>query len=128
MSIAFVVLASLLGAQAKGAAEAVPITVMVELPAEVRPDLAEWAGELRRALEARKDEFRLVKPETKADLVVRLDSIGQGSGGTPTLRLVLVRGDETRSFTYTFGDVRADAEKLARNLRRLADKMEAGGK
>jgi hypothetical protein len=36
-----------------------------------------------------------------------------------------VLGKTTRPFNYSFKDVRAEAEKLARNLRRLADQMKA---
>jgi hypothetical protein len=118
-----VLLASLLLPQAKGAAEAVPMSVEVQLPAQPGPDLREWADELRAALAARKDEFRAPKPGAKPEFVVRLDSIGPGQNGTPTLKGSFVRGTATRAFSYTFTSVRADAEKLARNLRKLADQM-----
>lgn len=121
MSTALVVLAILLGPQAAEAVKPAPLTVQVETPAKAGQDLTEWAGELRRALETRKDEFRLAKPGAKAELVVRLDAVGPGADGTPTLKGTLVRGEVERPFTYTFASVRADAQKLARNLRKLAD-------
>jgi len=128
LNLALVVLATLVGPQAGGAAEAVPIAVRVELPATPTPELREWGRELRAALGARKDEFRVVPDEAKAELVVRLDSIGPAADGTPTLNAALVRGGKVRPFSYTFGDVKADAAKLARNLRRLADQGAAAEK
>jgi len=121
-----VLLASLLLPQAKATPEAVPISVEVQLPAQPGPELREWADELRTALAARKDEFRVAKPGARPEFVVRLDSIGPGQKGTPTLKGSCVRGTATRPFSYTFTGVRADAEKLARNLRKQADQMASG--
>jgi hypothetical protein len=39
-----------------------------------------------------------------------------------------VLGKATRPFTYSFTDVKVEADKLARNLRPVADQMKATGK
>lgn len=128
MSIALAALATLLGVQAGSPAQAVPITVKVELPAKAGPELSGWADELRTALGARKDEFRVVPAAARADVVVRLDAIEPAAEGVSTLKAALVRDGKARPFTYTFGDVKKDAEKLARNLRRLAEQAAAEDK
>jgi hypothetical protein len=133
MSLAAVALASVLASgsapQASAAPELLPITVKVEVAEKAGPDLSGWAAELRTALAARKEEFRLAKAGAKPELVVRLDGVTPVEGANNgTVKGALVRGSETRPFTYTFANVRADAEKLARNLRRLADQMEAAKK
>jgi hypothetical protein len=125
MNLALLVLA-LAVVQPPGAAKAAPMTVQVETSAKDAPGVAEWARELRTALEARKDEFRLAKPGEKAELVVRLDSVGGDPSGASVLNGALVLGEVKRPFRYGFTNVRAEAEKLARNLRKLADQMKAG--
>jgi hypothetical protein len=120
-------LATLLIAQASPAAKAAPMTVQVEAVAKGAPGVAEWTNELRTALESRKDEFRLAKPGEKAELVVRIDSISE-QGGTSSLNGALVMGEAQRAFRYSFTNVRTEAEKLARNLRKVADQMKAGAK
>jgi len=127
MSVALLALATLVAAQAPGATKAVPLTVQVEASSK-EPGVAEWTSELRTALAARRHEFRLAKPGEGAELVVRIDSVGSGQDGTSRLNGALVLGEVKRSFTYSFTSVRAEAEKLARNLRKLADQMKAGGK
>jgi hypothetical protein len=84
-----------------------------------------WAKELRTALEARKEEFHLVKAGETPELLIRIDSVGRGPGNAEVMNGTLVLGKTTRPFNYSFKDVRAEAEKLARNLRRLADQMKA---
>jgi len=128
MSLAILALATLVVAQAPGAAKAAPMTVQVEASAKAAPGVAEWTSELRTALEARKDEFRLAKPGESAEFVVRIDSVGSDQDGTSILNGALVLGEVKRTFRYGFTNVRAEAEKLARNLRKLADQMKAGGK
>jgi hypothetical protein len=44
------------------------------------------------------------------------------------LKGALVLGEQKRAFSYGFTSVRAEAEKLARNLRKLADQMQTAGK
>jgi hypothetical protein len=128
MSVALFALATLVAAQAPGAAKAVPLTVRVEASAKEAPGVAEWTSELRTALAARGHEFRLAKPGEGAELVVRIDSVGRGQDGASSLNGALILGQVKRSFTYSFTSVRAEAEKLARNLRKLADQMKAAGK
>jgi hypothetical protein len=121
-------LALALAVQAATPAEAVPMTVAVRTAPGADAAVREWAKELSTALTARRDEFRVVKPGEKAELLVRLDSVGKGPDGTPSLKGAFVLGPATRPFTYGFTDVRAEAGKLARNLRKLADQMKAAGK
>ena len=104
------------------------MAVQVDASAKGGPAVEDWAKELRSALAARKDEFRLAVSKEKAEFVVRLDSIAAGTAGSQVLKGELVLGEARRPFTYTFTDVRAEAEKLARNLRSVADQMKATGK
>jgi hypothetical protein len=134
VSSAVLVLLAVLAAQAPGAANTQPatkpspMTVRVEASAKGGPAVEDWAKELRTALEARKDEFRLVMPKDKAELVVQLDSVGTAASGSPVLAGQLLLGDAKRPFTYSFTNVRTEAEKLARNLRGVADQMKATGR
>lgn len=100
-----------------------PVTVRVEAAAKGGAAVEAWAKELRAALAARKDEFRVVKPDEKAQLTVKLDSVEPGQGGPSKISGRIAVGETQRPFTYTFTDVAADAAKLARNLRPLADKL-----
>jgi hypothetical protein len=60
---------------------------------------------------------------------VRLDAVGGGASGAPqVLTGALVLGKANRPFNYSFTDVRVEAEKLARNLRPVADQMKSTGK
>jgi hypothetical protein len=128
MSVALLALATLVAVQSPGATKALLMTVQVEASAKEAPGVAEWTSELRTALAARRHEFRLAKPGEQAELVVRIDSVGSGQDGTSRLNGALVLGEVKRSFTYSFTRVRAEAEKLARNLRTLAEQMKAAGK
>jgi hypothetical protein len=136
MSPAAALLATVLAAQAQAPGAAKPATTAKPSPMAVRvdasaqggPAVEDWAKELRAALEARKDEFKPAAPKDKAELVARLDSIAPGTTGNQVLKGELVLGEAKRPFTYTFTNVRADAEKLARGLRSVADQMKATGK
>jgi hypothetical protein len=127
MTLATLALAALVPAQAPAApAKVVPMVVEVRTAPKAAADVQAWAKELRAALGARKEEFRLAKAGETPELVVRIDSIGTRPDGTPVLNGALVVGKAApRSFDYGFTDVRAEAERLARNLRRLADQMKA---
>ena len=129
MTLAMLALAASFSGQAQAASapstKVVPMTVEVRTAAKADAGVQAWAKELRAALEARKDEFRLAKPGEKPEFVVQLDSIGKRQDGTPVLNGSFVLGKDTRSFNYGFNDVRTEAEKLARNLRKYADQMKA---
>ena len=133
--LATLALASLFAAPAVAAqapvaapAKVAPMSVQVQAAAGADAGVQAWVKELRVALEARKDELRLVKPGEKPELVVRVDSVGKGQDGTPIMNGALVLGTTTRSFTYGFTDARVEAEKLARNLRKLADQMKTASR
>ena len=127
MTLATLALAALLPAQAPAApAKVVPMTVAVRTAPKTGADVENWAKELRAALGARKEEFRLAKGGETAELMVRIDSVSKGTGETQLLNGALLMGQAPpRPFSYTFVDVRAEAEKLARNLRKYADQMKA---
>jgi hypothetical protein len=109
-------------------AKPTPIVVRVDAEAKGGPAVEEWAKELRTSLGARKDEFRLATDKEKPEFVVRLDSVAAGTGANKALTGALTLGAASRPFTYTFTNVRTEAEKLARNLRSVADQMKAGGR
>jgi hypothetical protein len=111
-------------AAAAPAAKPVPMVVLVEAPSKAGADVEAWAKELRTALAARKDEFRLAKPGEKAELVVRIDSVATGEGDSHSMNAALVLGKSTRPFNLSYaGEVHPQAEALARNLRKLIDQM-----
>jgi len=129
LASAFAAQATLAQAPAAAPAKIAPMSVQVEAAAKAADaGVQAWVKELRAALEARKDEFRLVKPGEKPELVVRVDSVGKGQDGAPIMNGAFVLGTTTRSFTYGFTDVRVEAEKLARNLRKLADQMKTASR
>jgi hypothetical protein len=120
---------AVLATSPQAAAKPTPMLVQVEVTAKGAKAMEDWAKELRSALAARKDEFRLATEKEKAEFVVRLDSVGSGASGAPqVLAGALVLGKATRPFNYSFTDVRVEAEKLARNLRPVADQMKSTGK
>jgi hypothetical protein len=129
MTLAIVALAAALSGQAPAAppaaTKAASMSVEVRTAVKASAELQAWAKELRAALEARREEFRLAKPAETPEFVVRLDSIGKREDGTPVLNGAFLLGKTTRSFNYGFHDVRTEAEKLARNLRKYADQMKA---
>ena len=105
---------------------AAPMSVEVRTAPKAGAELQSWAKELRAALAARKQEFRPAKPGERPEFVVRLDSIGKMSDGTPALNGSFALGSgKPRPFNYGFTDMKAEAEKLARNLRGYADQMKA---
>jgi hypothetical protein len=108
------------------AAKMVPLTVEVRTAAKAEPPVQAWAKELRAALDPRKDEFRPAKPGESAELVVRIDSVAPGTGGTQVMNGALVMGKSSRPFNLSYlGEVAPQAEKLARNLRKLAEQLKA---
>jgi hypothetical protein len=121
---------AVLAAQPQAAAKpAAPMTVQVEASPKGGAAVADWAKELRTALAGRKNEFRVATDKEKAEFLVRLDAVAAGPPGAPKkLAGALVLGKATRPFDYTFTDVKVEAEKLARNLRPVADQMKATGK
>ena len=126
MTLATLALAVLFPAQAPAApAKVVPMTVDVRTGAKADAAVQAWAKELRAALGARKDEFRLAGPVETPEFVVRIDSVGRGQGDVEVMNGAFVVGKTTRPFNYSFVNVRAEAEKLARNLRKYADQMKA---
>jgi hypothetical protein len=126
MTLATLALAILSPAQAATPPKVVPMTVEVRFAPKGGAEVENWAKELRAALGARKEEFRLAKAGEKAEFVVVLDSIGKRPDGTPVLNGSFALGDgKPRPFNYGFTDVRTEAEKLARNLRGYADQMKA---
>ena len=116
--------------QAKAApAKVVPMTVQVQAAANPDAGVQAWVKELRAALGARKDEFRVVKPGEAAELVVRIDSVAGGQADASVMNGALVMGKTTRPFNLSYaGETAPQAEKLARNLRKLADQMKAAAK
>jgi hypothetical protein len=110
------------------AAKPSPMLVKVDAAPAGGPAVEDWAKQLSAALGARKDEFKLAAGKEKAEFVVRLDSIAAGTSGNQVVKGELALGESKRPFTYSFTDVRADSEKLARNLRQVADQMKATGK
>jgi hypothetical protein len=128
--LATLALASLFAAPAVAAqapvpapAKVAPMSVQVQSAAGADGGVQAWVKELRAALEARKDEFRLAKAGEKPELLVRVDSVGKAQDGTPVLNAALLLGKTTRQFAYGFTDVKAQAQVLARNLRKFADQM-----
>ena len=125
--LATLALAALVAPQAPATpAKAVPMAVEVRAAANGPAPVQAWAKELRAALDQRKDEFRRAKPGESAELVVRIDSVVPGPDGAQAMNGALVRGKNARPFNLTYpGEVAPQAEKLARNLRKLADQMKA---
>jgi hypothetical protein len=104
----------------------VPMVARVEAAKGGGAEVETWARELRAALAERKDEFRLAKPDEKAELVVRIDSVARGEGDTHSMSGALVLGKTTKSFNLSYpGESAPQAQALARNLRKLADGMKA---
>jgi hypothetical protein len=129
-------LIAVLAGQAPAPSAAKPASTAKSAPMLVRVDAApaggsavgDWAKQLSAALGARKDEFKLAAGKESPEFVVRLDSIAAGASGNQVVKGELAFGQSKRPFTYSFTDVHADSEKLARNLRQVADQMKATGK
>jgi len=129
ISALFAIVAVLATQPPAAAKPAAPMTVQVEASPKGGAAVADWAKELRTALAGRKDEFRVSTDKEKAEFLVRLDAVAAGPAGAPKkLAGALVLGKATRPFAYSFTDVKVEAEKLARNLRPVADQMKATGK
>jgi len=121
-TLAFV-LAGAAPAQAP-AAKAAPMSVAVDVAAGSSAGAHAWEKELRAALEARKDEFRVVKPGEKSELVVRVVALTKGQGESSVMKGALVLGSQEKAFNLTYGgEIRVQAETLARNLRNLAEQL-----
>jgi hypothetical protein len=122
---------TLFAAQAAAAQPAVaapakpaPMSVQVQAAAGADAGAQTWVKELRAALEARKDEFRIAKKGETPELVVRVDSLGKGQGDVQVMKGTLLIGKSSHPFNLSYpGDVAPQAEKLARNLRKYADQM-----
>ena len=129
MTLVTLALAALLPAQATAPRKAAPVPAMsvdVRTAPKAGADVEDWAKELRAALAARPQEFRVAKPGEKPEFVVLLDSIGKRTDGTPVLSGSFALGSgKPRPFNYGFTDVKAEAAKLARNLRGYAEQMKA---
>jgi len=124
--LATLALAVLLAPQPPAAAKPAPMTVEVRAAAKADAPVQAWAKELRAALDRRKDEFRPAKPGEAAELVVRIDSVAGGAGGTQVMNGALVMGKNARPFNLSYpGEPAPQAEKLARNLRKYAEQMKA---
>ena len=101
-----------------------PMSVQVRAADAADAGVQAWVKELRTALEARKDEFRLAKVDETAELVVRIDSLGKGQDDQRVMNGSLLMGKVSRPFNLSYpGEVAPHAEKLARNLRKYADQM-----
>jgi hypothetical protein len=82
----------------------------------------QWAQELRAALETRKQEFRPARKDERPELLVRIDSVAPAATGGSVLNAALVFGAKQEPFVVRYStEIRPMAEKLARNLRRLAE-------
>ena len=127
MTLVTLALAALLPAQAATAPpKGAPMSVEVRTAPKAGVDVESWAKELRAAIAARTQEFRPAKPGERPELVVQLDSIAKRADGTPVLNgsFALANG-KPQPFNYGFTDVKTEAGKLARNLRRYADQLKA---
>lgn len=110
------------------------ISVHVQVPEEAGPEAAAWAEELRTAVTDGHGELRLAPTPEEGVVVVRIDSVEtgvktdpepEGEGETSLMQGALVLGESAREFKLAYkGDVRPQAEALARNLRAYA--AEAG--
>jgi hypothetical protein len=108
------------------AAKPLPMVVRVDAAAGGGVEVETWAKELRTALAAHKGEFRLAKPHETPELILRIDSVAEGDGNTHVMKGALVLGKTVKPFDLSYpDDTRSQAEKLARNLRKLADQVKA---
>ncbi len=103
------------------------MTVQVEVAPGTAAGAQAWGKELRTALEARTDEFRLAKHG--GDRVAgRSHRLGRARPGRLERdeRHAGPRG-KSRPFSLNYpGEIRPQAERLARNLRKLAEQGKAG--
>jgi hypothetical protein len=129
LALAFVLAAQAATAGAAPAAPAkklVPMTFQAQADAKGGAAAKAWADELRAAVEARKDEFRAAKPGEKADVVVKVESVGPAANGATVMKGALLVGSAPHPFSLSYaGPSAPQTEKLARNLRSLAEQMKA---
>jgi hypothetical protein len=105
-------------------AKPAPMSVRVQTASGTDAGAQAWVKELSTALAARKDEFRLAKDGETAEFVVRIDSLAKGQNDLHVVNGAFLIGKGSHPFNLTYpGDVAAQAEKLARNLRKYADRL-----
>ena len=126
LASAFAVQATAAQTPAAALAKIAPMSVQVEAAAKADAGVQAWVKELRAALEARKDEFRLAKKGETPDLVVRIDSVGKGQNDLQVMVVTLLMAKSSHPFNLSYpGETGPQAEILARNLRKYADQMKA---
>ena len=113
-----------------------PVLVHVLVPEEAGPEVEAWAEELRTAVTTGHGELNLAATPEEAAVVVRIDAVEtgvktdpepEGEGETSMMRGALVLGESAREFKLAYrGEVRPQAEALARNLRGYAAETDAG--
>jgi phage tail sheath gpL-like len=129
VAIVALALSGTVAAQAAGPAKPAVVGVRVEAAASADASAKAAADELRAAIAARKDEFRVVKAGEKAELVVRIDAVKPPADGKSGMAGALVKGQTTRPFSLAYpGDLKALSAALARNLRDLADEIKPSPK
>lgn len=131
----FVLALAPLAAQAAGASPATPaksgasgkvMSVDVQAAGSAPEPVRTWVQELKTALTARHDEFRLVRAPQKAELVVKIDSVTPASNGRSVMSGAILVAARARPFNLTYsGPSAPQAEKLARHLRALAEQPAA---
>jgi hypothetical protein len=111
-------------APAEAAKKLAPISFQVQADAKGGAAAKAWADELRKAVEARKDEFRAAKPGEKPEMVVRVDSVAPTANGGHVMNGALVVGGSPHAFNLSYvGDSAPQTERLARNLRKYAEQL-----
>ena len=104
----------------------VPMTFQVQADAKGGAAAKAWADELRKAVEARKDEFRPAKASEKPDVLVRVDSVAPAANGASVMNGALVVGGAPHPFDLSYkGPSAPQTEALARNLRAYAEQLKA---
>ena len=114
-----------------------PETVHILVAGPESPEVEAWVEALTAAIEAGHGNLALVPTPEEATSVVMIEGIdpgapaGQepaGEGEAFVVRGSLVIGDDARDFSLAYrGDVRPQAEALARNLPRFAQEAASGG-
>jgi hypothetical protein len=113
-----------------------PVFVHVQIPEEARPEVEAWAEAMRAAVTAGHGDLKLFASPEEPAVVVRIDTVEtgvkadpepEGEGETSVMRGALVLGEHSRDFSLAYrGEVRPQAEALARNLRVYAAEAEVG--
>jgi hypothetical protein len=113
-----------------------PVFVHVQLSEGAEAAVEAWAEELRTAVTAGHGDLRLAATVEEAAVVVRIDSVDtrvkadpepEGEGETSVMRGALVLGESAREFNLAYrGEVRPQAEALARSLRGYAAETDVG--